>query len=115
MARDLKPLSTLGVRKVIFTGLMSLLFGVKLLHNEQDFPETFLFDVWRLCSLQRKMRIDALALCVIAGLKHLLTDSNLLETENGKLAFERVNQIFLAVDYGTRVRLLYFGGDCLFS
>jgi hypothetical protein len=115
MAGDLKPLSTLGARKVIFTGLMSLLFGVKLLHNEQDFPETFLYDVWRLCSLQRKMRVDALALCVIAGLKRLLTDSNLMETENGKLAFQRVNQIFLAVDYGTRVRLLDFGEECPFS
>jgi hypothetical protein len=94
---------------------MNLLFWVKLLHNEHDFPETFLFDVWRLCSLQRKMRVDALALCVIAGLKRLLTDSNLMETENGKLAFQRVNQIFLAVDYGTRVRLLYFGEECPFS
>jgi hypothetical protein len=105
---DLKPPSTLGARKVIFAGLMGLLFGVKLLHNEHDFPETLLFDVWRLCSLQRKMRVDALALCVIAGLKRLLTDSRQLETANGKLAIERVNRIFLAVDYGTRVFVFAF-------
>jgi hypothetical protein len=107
--RDFKPLTALGVKKVLFVGLIyQLLLGLKLLHNEHDFPETYLFDVWRLCSLQRKLRIDASALCVIPGLRRWLNSVNLLETDNGRLALERVTKLFLSVDYGMRVSLFCF-------
>ena len=113
--RDLKPLTSLGAKKVLFAGLVGMLLGLKLLHNEHDFPETYLFDVWRLCSLQRKLRIDASALCIIPGLRRWLVGVNLLETDNGRLALERVTKLFLSVDYGMRVSLFCFWFERILS
>ena len=101
--RDLRPLNSLGMKEVFWTGLRQLLFGPKLLNNEHDLPETYLWDVWRLCSLQRKLRIDASALCWITGLTRELCARTLWDTDNGRLALELAARLFLSVDYGTRV------------
>ena len=114
---NLRPrLTDLGIKTILFVGLKQLLFSPKLLNSEHDFPETYLFDVWRLCSLQRKLRIDAAALCIVAQLRQMLTDFRLAETENGRLALERVVRIFLVMDYGTRVGFFFFWGaeHCFF-
>lgn len=100
----LRPrLTHMGVKKILFSGLEQLLFSKKLLNNEQDFPETYLLDVWRLCSLQRKLRIDAAFVYSSACLKRMLAEYNLATTDTGKLVVERVDQLFMSMEYGVRV------------
>ena len=85
---------------------MRLIFPLKLLNHEQDFPETFLLDVWRMCSLQRKMRVDAAALAMVVSLKHALAEMQLAQTESGQSALRLVVHLFLSLDYGIRVSVL---------
>jgi hypothetical protein len=118
-AIDLRPrLTFIGVKKVLFTGLMQLLMSKRLLNNEVDFPEIYLLDVWRLCSMQRKLRIDAAAICVAGYLrKKILEEEEYYRLDDdddetrrrrsgaGKLLLlERVDQLFMSIDYGVRVR-----------
>lgn len=96
----------ISITKILIIGLSRLMFSEKLLSHEQDFPETYLLDVWRLCSLQRKIRIDAAAICVAMSLNSFLANTKLAETHEGnasKLATQQVVQRFLSIVYGTRV------------
>jgi hypothetical protein len=94
---DLRPLSARGIGRVLYRGFEQLVFSSKdLLCNEHDFPETLLLDVWRLCSLQRKIRIDASAVCTLTTLHSLLTPGD-------NLTLKRVAQLFLSLKYGKRV------------
>jgi hypothetical protein len=81
-------------------GISSLLFSRTFLNNENDFPEILLLDVWRLCSLQRKIRVDAAAMRAMVRLKRVLGD--LHDTDIGRIVSERVAKTFLSVDYGVR-------------
>lgn len=99
---NIRPLTLGGVGIVLYLGLHALLFRRKLLNHEKEFPEILVFDVWRICSLQRKMRIDAAALCTIARLNAALIELHLHDTDNGKLVMERVIQLFKSIEYGTR-------------
>ena len=107
-AVDLRPrLTFIGVKKVLFTGLMQLLMSKKerLLNNEVDFPEVYLLDVWRLCSMQRKLRVDAAAICVAGYLRRMLEEEYRLDGTSGagKILLDRVDQLFMSMDYGVRV------------
>jgi hypothetical protein len=97
---ELTPLTTMGAVKVLYVGLDRLVFhSDDVLNNERDFPETFLLDVWRLCSLQRKIRVDVAAVCMLSNLRLLL----LTEPEEARrLVLESVAQIFLELKYGVR-------------
>jgi hypothetical protein len=99
---QIKPLTPLGVGILLFIGLFRLVFSDNLLNHEQEFPEILIFDVWRICSLQRKMRIDAASLCTMDRLSSVLTELELLDTVNGQRAVETVIQILKSIDYGTR-------------
>ena len=100
---DLRPLTNASVEKVFHAGMSLLMSSRKMLNNEQDFPEVLLLDVWRLCSIQRKMRVDCAVLGTVGFLSKMLVDYNLSDTDNGKLLLERVVQLFLSIDYGSRV------------
>jgi hypothetical protein len=105
-AVDLRPrLAFIGVKKVLFTGLMQLLMSKRLLNNEVDFPEIYLLDVWRLCSMQRKLRVDAAAICVAGYLRRMLEEEYRLDGTSGagKILLDRVDQLFMSMDYGVRV------------
>ena len=99
---NIRPLAPGGVGIVLYIGLHVLLFRRKLLNHEKEFPEILIFDVWRICSLQRKMRIDAAALCTLSRLRAVLIELRLLDTADGKLVMERVVEIFKSIEYGTR-------------
>ena len=106
-AVDLRPrLAFIGVKKVLFTGLMQLLMSKELLlNNEVDFPKVYLLDVWRLCSMQRKLRVDAAAICVAGYLRRMLEEEYRLDGTSGagKILLDRVDQLFMSMDYGVRV------------
>jgi hypothetical protein len=89
---EVSPMSARAVTKILHKGLERLLFSETLLHNEHDFPETYLLDIWRLASLQRKFRVDAAALATVSYLKGM--SNSLLES---------VTQIFMTTKYGERV------------
>ncbi len=63
--------------------------------------------------MQRKMRVDAAAVGAIGCLKRMLSEFKLTETDLGKLALERVDQVFMSMmEYGARVSRLFGGGVC---
>jgi hypothetical protein len=95
---ELRPLSAMGSAKVLYSGYDRLVF--KSIHNnEHDFPETFLLDVWRLCSLQRKFRVDFAAVCMLSNLSILLFHCKPVERLS---ILERVSQIFQKLAYDSR-------------
>ena len=99
---NIKPVTPLGVSILLFVGLFRLVFSDNLLNHEQEFPEILIFDVWRICSLQRKMRIDAASLCTMDRLSSVLAELKLLDTIDGQRAVETVIRILKSIDYGTR-------------
>ena len=99
---NIKPVTPLGVSILLFVGLFRLVFSDNLLNHEQEFPEILIFDVWRICSLQRKMRIDAASLCTMDRLSSVLVELKLLDTIDGQRAAETVIRILKSIDYGTR-------------
>ena len=95
---ELRPLTTtMGIVKVLFTGFDFLVFGDRLQNNECDFPETLLLDVWRLCALQRKMRVDAVAVMLLCGLGEMLVD-----WPAKGVVFEKITKVLLELRYGGR-------------
>jgi hypothetical protein len=95
---ELRPLTTtMGIIKVLFTGFDFLVFGDRLQNNECDFPETLLLDVWRLCALQRKMRVDAVAVMLLCGLGEMLVD-----WPAKGVVFKKVTKVLLELRYGVR-------------
>jgi hypothetical protein len=100
--KNIRPLTPAGIGIILHIGLHKLIFKKKLLNHEKEFPEILIFDVWRLCSLQRKMRVDAAALCTVTQLQSTLEKLQLSDTDNGVLLMERVTEILLSADYGTR-------------
>ena len=87
-------MSSRAVTKILHKGLEQLLFGETLLHNEHDYPETYLLDTWRLASLQRKFRVDAAALATVSYLKGISHGLS-----------ERVIPVFMTTKYGEWVSL----------
>ena len=99
------PISTEDVKKVLYYGFKQLLFNQAILNNEQEFPETLIFDVWKLCSLQRKFRVDIAAVCTANHVQWLLVNLGLGESDCRDAAMKCVINNFLAVTYGERVRM----------
>ena len=96
---ELRQLTITGIVKVLYTGYNSLLFGAVCLNNEHDFPETLLLDVWRLCSLQRKFRVDVAAVAVLSKLNQRL---RFAEEGQKRAVLESVALIFMELSYGVR-------------
>jgi hypothetical protein len=97
-------MSTENVRKVLYYGFRQLLlFSRTILNHEQEFPETLLFDVWKLCSLQRKFMVDIAAVCTANHVWWLLVNLGLGESDCRNAAMKCVVNNFLAVCYGARV------------
>ena len=94
LMEEVTPMSSRAVTKILHKGLEQLLFGETLLHNEHDYPETYLLDTWRLASLQRKFRVDAAALATVSYLKGISHGLS-----------ERVIPVFMTTKYGEWVSL----------
>ncbi len=97
------PLNPEDVIKVLYYGFGQLLFNRAFLNHEREFPETLLFDVWKLCSLQRKFRVDVAAVCTANHVQRLLVNLGLGESDCRAAAMKCVVDNFLAVSYGARV------------
>ena len=95
---ELRPLSAMGAVNVLYSGYDRLIFK-SIFNNEQDFPETLLLDVWRICSLQRKFRVDFAAVCMLSNLSMLMFH---IEPAERLSILECVSQIFLELAYGSR-------------
>jgi hypothetical protein len=95
---ELRPITTMvAVINVLFVGFDALVFGDALLCNECNFPETLLLDVWRLCALQRKIRVDLAAVMVLDGLDKLLVGRPEVEDTLAKAA-----AVLMELKYGVR-------------
>jgi hypothetical protein len=89
--------TTMGVVKVLYVGFDTLVFGAELLNNERDFPETLLLDVWRLCSLQRKIRVDVIALGMLFDASRLVA-----RWPDGQDTLRKTAKLLLELEYGVR-------------